>query len=506
MRKAVAFALILLMAVIVPAQAGNAGDSFRFFGSGWGHGLGMSQWGAYGLAKQGWSRGRILNHFYSRTRVAPAPSAPGRIRVGLVQGREKLRLQPAGGPAELRLGDPASGHVVATVPVGETWTVQVAGPAYRILDGTGAKVGQDVGGPSNNLYVAYGPGARVRIPEAGHAYSRGFIELNLYNCQSGCRERSILVVGAEEYLYGLAEVPSSWPVPALQAQAIAARSYAFTKVATSGQFRPVCNCALYASSFDQVYAGWDKEAGLDGDRWVAAVDATARQVVTYQGQSIQAFYMSSSGGFTEDNENVWGGTPIPYLRGVCDPGDYTSDNPNAVWDLSLPADRVTRRLGLGIGPIKSFTDTVRGVSGRIVTTVARGASGRTAEVSGSTLRSALGLPDDRVWVNANRQITGSIRQKYDATNCRARLPISRQKRVAGGVHQRFQRGAIYFKTGLGPHLLSGPVLKFYLKKDGPRGRFGFPTSDVVRLESGATRATFERGRITCSTTGVCRAS
>jgi SpoIID/LytB domain protein len=267
----------------------------------------------------------------------------------------------------------------------------------------------------------------------------------------------------------------------------------------------VCNCALFASSFDQVYAGWDKEAGLDGDRWVAAVDATAGQVVTYQGQTIQAFYMSSSGGFTEDNENVWGGTPIPYLRGVCDPGDYTSANPNAVWDLALPADGVTRRLGLGIGPVIGFTDTVRGVSGRIVTTIVRGASG-TAEVSGSILRSALGLPDDRVWVNANRQITGSIRQKYDATNCRPGLATSPEMPVAGGVRQQFQRGAIYFKAGIGAHLLSGSVLEFYVKKSGPKGRLGFPTSDVVTLKNGATRATFEHGKITCTASGACRAN
>jgi stage II sporulation protein D len=505
LRKALAFALVLSVAILVPAEAGHAADSFRFFGSGWGHGLGMSQWGAYGLAKQGWGQGRILTHFYSGTKVAPAPSPPGKLRVGLVQGRAKVRLAPAGGPADLRLGDPKAGEVVATIPADEAWTVQVAGQAYRILDGSGKKIGEDVGGPGNNLYVVYGNGVRVVVPEAGHAYGRGFIELNLYNCLPGCRERLILVVGVEEYLYGLAEVPSSWPVPALQAQAIAARTYAFTKAATGGQNRVGCNCALYASSFDQVYAGWDKEAGLAGERWVAAVNATAGQVVMYQGQSIQAFYMSSSGGFTEDNENVWGGTPIPYLRGVCDPGDYTSANPNAVWDLSLPADRVTRRLGLGIGPVTGFTDTVRGVSGRIVTTVVQGASG-TAEVSGSTLRSALGLPDDRVWVNANRQIIGSIREKYDATNCRPGLPTSPEAAVAGGTRQQFQRGAIYFKAGMGAHVLSGSVLEFYVKKGGPKGRLGFPTGDVETLKNGATRGTFEHGKITCTASGACRAN
>ena len=106
---------------------------------------------------------------------------------------------------------------------------------------------------------------------------------------------------------------------ALKTQAIAARTYAFTKAAAS-QHRAVCDCALYASSYDQVYAGWDKEGGVDGDRWVSAVDQTDDQVVLNAGQTIQAFYMSSSGGYTENNENVWGGTPIDYLRGVCDPG------------------------------------------------------------------------------------------------------------------------------------------------------------------------------------------
>jgi SpoIID/LytB domain protein len=505
MRKALAFVLALSVATLLPAEAGQAADTFRFFGSGWGHGLGMSQWGAYGLAKQGWGHGRILTHFYTSTRVAPDPSPPARLRVGLVQGKQKVRFAPAGGPVDLLLGDPKTGELVATVPDGETWTVAVAGQAYRILDASGKTVGGDVGGPGTNLYAVFGNGARVLVPEAGHTYGRGFIELNLYNCQSRCRERLVLVVGSEAYLYGLAEVPSSWPVAALQAQAIAARTYAFTKAATSGQHRVVCNCALYASSYDQVYAGWDKEAGLDGDRWVAAVNATVGQVVMYQGQSIQAFYMSSSGGFTEDNENVWGGTPIPYLRGVCDPGDYTSANPNAVWDLSLPADHVTRKLRLGIGPVTGFTNTVRGVSGRIVSTVVEGTSG-TAEVSGSTLRSALDLPDDRVWVNANRQITGSIRQKYDAANCRPGLATSPQVAVAGGVRQQFQRGAIYFKTGIGAHVLSGSVLDFYLKKSGPRGRLGFPTSDVVTLKNGATRATFEHGKITCSASGACRAT
>ena len=234
---------------------------------------------------------------------------------------------------------------------------------------------------------------------------------------------SIAVVDAEEYLYGLGEVPSSWPMAAMKAQAIAARSYAFVKAA-AGQHRAVCDCALYASTFDQVYAGWDKESGLDGERWVSAVNQTDNEVVRDGGEPIQAFYMSSSGGHTENNEDVWGGSPIGYLRGVCDPGDYTSANPSATWDVTFSAGQVTSDLGLGIGTVTGFVDPVRGVSGRIISVTVRGQDG-TSSISGTSLRSALGLRDDRVWINRNRQVTGEIRAKYDelrmlAPACRCR--------------------------------------------------------------------------------------
>jgi SpoIID/LytB domain protein len=177
---------------------------------------------------------------------------------------------------------------------------------------------------------------------------------------------------------------------AMEAQAVAARSYALGK-ASYGQHRSGCNCALYASSYDQVYAGWDKEGGVDGDRWVHAVDATAGQVVTYKGDVIQAYYMSSSGGHTEDNENVWGGTPIEYLRGVCDPGDYTTANPSATWTVTYTAEQVTKKLKLGIGAVTGFSNIVRGVSGRIVTVTVKGETG-TASIARSTL--------DRRWRSA----------------------------------------------------------------------------------------------------------
>jgi len=498
-RTIVAVSAVFLVAFAPASSALGQGDpkDFTFFGSGFGHGLGMSQWGAYGLALQGWGGNQILTHYYSGTDVAKEPSAPERLRIGLVQAQNAVRLLAEDGDVELRLGDRKTGDVVAKIPNGQTWRVRVSeADEYRIVDAAGVTIGR-FGGPDEPIFAVYQPqGARVRVPEASHAYNRGWIEFGLYACGGACELRLILEVTPQEYLYGLGEVPSSWPMPALDAQAIAARTYAFTKAAVS-QHRSGCDCALYASSFDQVYAGWDKEGGPDGERWVEAVDDTKNEVVTEAGATIQAFYMSSSGGFTEDNENVWGGTPIVYLRGVCDPGDYTTENPSATWQITFEASQVTRELSLGIGTVTGFADPLRGVSGRIISITVNGENG-SKPISGSTLRSALGLRDDRVWINRDRQIVGAIRQKYDALGCSPGLATSRQVAVAGGSRQRFELATIFFKTGVGVHALRDPVLAFYLERGGPNGALGFPTSDVRTMGNGNLRASFEHGKITCN--------
>jgi stage II sporulation protein D len=502
-----ALILVCLVAVAfgsIPALAGPdretaepAGPSqFRMFGAGWGHGLGLSQYGTYGLARKGWGPAKILKHFYSGTRVDRDGSPPKNLRIGLAQGRDSVRLVAQAGPVEIRLGDAQTGSKVATIPSGETWNVRAAGNEYRIVDDTGATVDR-VGGPTNQIFVVYESlDSRVRIPEASHTYNRGSIEFDLYSCDGGgCVMRLVLTVDPQGYLYGLGEVPSSWPMSALKTQAIAARTYAFTKAANS-QHRPVCDCALYATSFDQVFIGWDKEGGIDGDRWVSAVNQTDDEVVFNGAQTIQAFYMSSSGGYTENNENVWGGTPIDYLRGVCDPGDYTSANPNAVWVETFTPAQVTGHLGLGIGTVTGFTNIDRGVSGRILSVTVKGANGQ-ASISGNALRSSLGLRDDRLWINADRSITGAIRAKYDALGCSPGLPTSRQVAVAGGDRQKFKKGTIYHSGSTGAHFLRGLVLDRYLDEGGPAAHLGFPISDVHRLDNGSLRASFEGGVITC---------
>lgn len=565
-------AACLAGAIAVSGPGALAADTFRFRGSGYGHGIGMSQWGANGLARDGWGYRRILTHFYQGTVVEESSTLPERIRVGLTSGRGRIHLTARNGGVDLWLEGPGV-RPLARIPRGDTWTVSRARSeaSYAIRDASGRLVGgRRWGGPNTPLIVTYEDrGARVFVPEAdevwgqGFLYAYGHLEFDLTACSTRCVLRLTNDLPLERYLRGLGEMPSGWPADALRAQAVAARTFA-TYGIRHGGLRASCDCHLTDGAGDQVYVGWNKERAVDGDRWVAAVTATTREVVTYGGAVIQAFYAASDGGHTEDVEDVWhGGDPgfaIPYLRAVCDPGEYTSGNPWTDWTRSFRASTVTRRLGPytgSIGTVRRFTGAQRGRSGRIVSILVRGSTG-SARVRGSELRSALGLPDRRVWINKDRNIVGAIRTMYDDLMCRPGLPRSsvatydhgsRQLFAVGGIYRNsaadvtvwvrgaihgeylraggaggrlglpvsgrlrsrtgaagacsscrrllLEGGRIYVKSGLGAHALWGPVLSAYLAHGGPGGSLGYPTTRV-RAGGGVRRASFEHGTIVCS--------
>jgi stage II sporulation protein D len=487
---------ILVPGASVPAQAA---DRFTFYGSGYGHGVGMSQWGAYGLAQMGWSHSRILRHFYQGTRVDRA-DLPSKIRVGITEDRSIVHLTAKGGPVRLWTGAPRKGKLVATIPRGATWTVGPKGGAYAIRRESGKLAGKTTwGGVKRNLYATYAAtGSRVFIPEAdgiwfdGFVYNRGHIEFNLYGCRSGCAERLIVPLSLQEYLYGLGEVPTSWPMQSLEAQVVAARSYAVYSMRHYGR-RSSCNCHLTDGSGDQTYIAYDREGGPGGGRWVSAVKATARQVLRYGGHVIQSFYAASDGGHSEDVEDVWhGGNPayaIPYLRGVCDPGESTNANPWTDWQRSFSGSEVASRLSPytgSIGRVVDFRHIVRGESGRIVTATAVGRNG-SATVSGTEVRAGLGLYDDRVWINSDRNVVGAIRETYDASMCAPGLPTSRRQAVKGGAQQFFVQGGIFRNVGPDVTLwVRGAIYDEYKTLRAGSGRLGLPVARVRSLAATAT--------------------
>ena len=160
--------------------------------------------------------------------------------------------------------------------------------------------------------------------------------------------------------------------------------------------------------------------------------------------------------------------------------------------MGLPSERTITKSWISF----HSTDT----SPRIMSVKVKGQDGD-ASVSGTTLRSALGLNDDRVWIDANRQVTGAIRAKYDALGCSPGLPSSRQVAVAGGARQAFSDGTIYVSDATGAHEVHGAVLDTYLDEGGPAGHLGFPVTDTRKVSGGRERSGFEHGSIVCGDAG-----
>lgn len=424
-RAAVAAAVaVTTLALVLAAPSAFAARTVTIRGGGWGHGIGMSQYGAYGRAQKGASVAAILKHYYSGTKVSAA-KMPRRVRVGLLQGRSAITFTSKPGPrggGALVIKEAGRAEAVASGASGTQWRVQPSTTGGMRIFKDGERLRQDgrgvFGSASRPLALVYEKeGSLVDVGDKPYDYAYGRLKIETYDtdsCSAGYCLRLVLAINMQKYLYGLGEVPASWPQAALQAQAVAGRTYAYEKVKRIGQNRYPCGCAVYDSTYDQAYIGDAKRTGSGAywDDWTRAVDATKRKVVLYGTSPIQALYSSSSGGHTEHNENVWGGTPLPYLRGVLDKADEVSANPNHQWKIQMTFAQFQQKLdaAYGIGELEDFRLIKPfGVSGR-VTVVKAGTGGgaritgskKTVRVSGWSLRSALGLKDTLFRVDLSR--------------------------------------------------------------------------------------------------------
>ena len=267
--------------------------SVRFCGHGWGHGVGLGQWGAKGMALAGLNYRFIDQHFYTGTTWASLDTAHTPIHVAVLWGTATYRVIPSG-PAQLIAG----GRVTNLAP-GQTVSLAPSGGVQKVVP-TAAGTRMTVYGPSGR-YHAY-RGTIVAQPSGGLLYI-------------------INVLPIEDYLRGLGEVPSSWPLEAIKAQIVAARCYALTHMGSTGLY-DVDDTTQF-----QVYRGIDSESGSQN----AAVDQTAGQVLMYGGRVIEAFFSASDGGHTANVSDVFGGSlaTYPYLRGVLDPWDIVA--PRHTW-------------------------------------------------------------------------------------------------------------------------------------------------------------------------------
>ncbi|HEX9315129.1 MAG TPA: SpoIID/LytB domain-containing protein, partial [Actinomycetota bacterium] len=178
-----------------------------------------------------------------------------------------------------------------------------------------------------------------------------------------------------QYLKGIAEVPASWPEQALEAQVVAARTYAIAHMNAGGAQARELNYNLCSTDACQVYRGLAIQDGVYGQNWVKAVDDTAGQILEYGGRPIDAFYFSTSNGHTYSAADVFGGSPVPYLRPVTESDDTAS--PTSNWSVRMPLGDLAQILRLagswGGEPIDSVTlqgDTVKVAGGGTSTTMA----------------------------------------------------------------------------------------------------------------------------------------
>jgi stage II sporulation protein D len=310
--------LAVVAALCAPALA-SADTTFTFTGHGYGHGVGMGQYGAQGYALQGWTHEQILAHYYQGTTLGP--SGVTQVRVLL---QEKLATAVASAPAGLVAAD-EGGSATLSIPGPGVVTVRNDATGYALVDASGAVLASGWTGPVSLTAADGGP---VTVAGAGlNGVRDGRYRGRLRVLATGDGLSVVNVVSLENYLRGVvaSEMPSTWKPEALAAQAIAARTYAVAtrKPATSA-------FDLYPDVRSQVYRGLASE----GVAASAAVDATAGQVVLYQGQPIVTYFSSSSGGRTAAAEEVFADAePVPYLSSVDDP--YDTISPYHDWTLDL---------------------------------------------------------------------------------------------------------------------------------------------------------------------------
>jgi stage II sporulation protein D len=357
--RRLALVLVAVAALVGPAGASPQGTdtvtvtTFVITGRGWGHGVGMAQWGAYGYAKHGFTYDQILAHYYPGTKLLPSPVP--RIRVLLIDSAKKIIV---------------SSQVPFTVVDGDGLRHNLASGNYPLTP---------------KLKVVLAPGAAAEALPGPLRFVPGTSPLwlahpwrgDLIVSSTGSSLAVVNSVPIEAYVRGVVsnEMPHDWPLEAVKAQAVAARSYAISH-------RHGADFDVFSDTRDQVYGGIATETTL-GDQ---AVAGTRRQVLTYDGKVATTYFFSSSGGRTASVADVFAGSkPQPYLVSVQDP--YDTASPWHTWGpIVMPAAGVARSLSVpGVIDLKPVPAT-----GRARAVVAIGKAGDVSFTAGQ-VRRALGL-------------------------------------------------------------------------------------------------------------------
>ncbi len=368
------------------AQA-QAPERFSFTGSGYGHGVGMSQIGAKAKAIAGESATAILNYYYKDVLIAPiVDSHTIRVNIGktlqtfsVMSAKPKTVVQVFSG--DLPLGSPGTPLLTSVAKQKVDFRIEdnfVAVDAIR----------------SPALTVRwFGPAPIISVTQNGvtNRYKYGQIQVKVIK---GALEVTTSLSLHNEYLWGISEVSSAWPAAVLEAQAIAARSYALSKIE---KIKPSCDCHVYSHVADQNFVGFSKEAEPKfGKLWKAAVkrtniDTSTGLAILSQGRPIQAFYFSSSGGATQTTLDAWG-QATAYTQSVPDPaGLDPKNNPRfARWNATVEQNIIATAFLLP--DIITLEIVSRNTAGAVTYIKGTSSNGSTKLLRGDTFRSRVKIP------------------------------------------------------------------------------------------------------------------
>jgi SpoIID/LytB domain protein len=392
------FSLVTSSLFTPPANA--VPNEWIIVGSGWGHGVGLSQYGALGQALDGRSWQDILSHYYPGSSLSDSP-VDKQIIVGLSQDKTAVfvRLDKFTDDAQLEMS--IDGNAVATIGSGTIIRIESNGNSVVTSGGDDGRAESRGTGKKISFRISAGSGlintnsgtpetnALSALSSPGHRYKYGTLNVVYGGDNDGRADlyTSISMRLADEYPLGIAEMSSSWPKAALVAQVVASRSYGLGK-ANSG-LRGNCGCHIYNNATDQVYVGYSKESDAWRDAVNSAVTGSGQPaILTFGGKAITAYFASSTGGRTMSTLDAWGGN-VSWSQSVDDNWSLNARNPNSRWGVRMSQSAMAAALGLS--NVQSIDVVERYSSGAARTLVAKDSNGGSVTLSGRTFQARMKL-------------------------------------------------------------------------------------------------------------------
>ncbi len=498
-------AIFVFSAVLMPGRAPDAAAAVAIYqpeqvvsfrGSGSGHGVGLSQWGAKGRAERGMNAAQIVASYYQGTAITAFPTESTQLRVLIDEDYTPPARDGSFASSNKLPGDVfgwggfwAIEGVTGPLPPGTRLSI-MSNPGHQglhtfLYDPAGAPM-IAFPFPGRMKIIPLQPETRIQVfykftrtvPGSGggrfYDIYRGIMWIH-QNAEG--RIDTVNELNIEDYLRGVvpAEMPTNWPREALMSQAMAARTYALSNLNPGHPVFDVDDTTFY-----QVYEGANREHPAGND----SVDATRNMVITFDSQPIVAFYFSSGGGFTENVEDVFGGPVLPYLRGISDVDangvPFDSGAPLREWatvefPMRIIQGMLNAKPDTQVGQLRSIDLSNRSPSGRL----------RTVNVHGSA--ASRQLPAARFQALFNR-LTPPELGPIESTifEIDFRYPLTRPVPALNLSGNQ----SIYFEE-TGHNVVFG--FKEYFQSRGGLRAFGFPLTEELR-EGGLTVQYFERAR------------